>query len=55
MPRVGPIAGLIYVTAIDDPARFSSSKTAGAHFGLTPKKHQSGEMDVTGRRWIRPP
>ncbi len=34
--------------AIDDPARFTSSKAVGAHFGLTPKKYQSGEIDVTG-------
>jgi transposase len=26
-----------------------SSKAAGAHFGLTPKKYQSGETDITGR------
>jgi len=48
-PGVGPIVGLTYVAAIDDPARFSSSKTVGAHFGMTPKKYQSGEIDVTGR------
>ena len=24
------------------------SRTVGAHFGLTPKKYQSGETDVTG-------
>ena len=35
--------------AIDDPARFKSSKEVGAHFGLTPKKYQSGETDITGR------
>jgi transposase len=35
--------------AIDDPSRFTSSKAVGAHFGLTPKKYQSGETDVTGR------
>ena len=29
--------------------RFKSSKAAGAHFGLTPRKYQSGETDVTGR------
>ena len=40
---------LTYVAAIDDPTRFKSSKTVGAHFGLTPKKYQSGETDVTGR------
>jgi transposase len=47
-PGVGPIVGLTYVSAIDDPARFKSSKGVGAYFGLTPKKHQSGEKDVTG-------
>jgi hypothetical protein len=29
--------------------RFRSSKAVGAHFGLTSKKYQSGETDVTGR------
>ena len=48
-PAVGPIVALTYASAIDDPARFRSSKQAGAHFGLTPKKHQSGETDYTGR------
>ena len=48
-PGVGAIVGLTYVSAIDDPARFSSSKTVGAHFGMTPKKYQSGQIDVTGR------
>ena len=46
-PGVGPIVALTYVSAIDDPGRFRSSKTVGAHFGLTPKKYQSGETDVT--------
>ena len=27
---------------------FKSSKAAGAYFGLTPRKYQSGETDVTG-------
>ena len=48
-PAVGPIVALTYVGAIDDPARFSSSKQAGAHFGLTPRKYQSGQTDYTGR------
>jgi transposase len=47
-PGVGAIVALTYVAAVDDPARFKSSKGVGAHFGLTPKKHQSGEKDVTG-------
>ncbi|WP_245481002.1 transposase [Mesorhizobium sp. M1E.F.Ca.ET.041.01.1.1] len=29
--------------------RFRSSRIVGAHFGLTPRKYQSGETDVTGR------
>jgi transposase len=48
-PGVGAIVALTYVAAIDDPGRFRSSKNVGAHFGLTPKKYQSGETDVTGR------
>jgi transposase len=48
-PAVGPIVALTYVSAIDDPGRFKSSKRVGAHFGLTPKRHQSGETDYTGR------
>ena len=48
-PGVGPIVGLTYVAAIDDPARFKSSKQVGPHFGLTPKKYQSGETDYSGR------
>jgi transposase len=48
-PGVGAIVALTYVSAIDDPARFKSSKGVGAYFGLTPKKHQSGEKDITGR------
>ena len=46
-PGVGAIVALTYVSAIDDPARFKSSKGVGAHFGLTPKKYQSGETDIT--------
>jgi len=48
-PGVGTIVALTYAAAIDDPSRFKSSKTVGAHFGLTPTKYQSGETDRTGR------
>ena len=48
-PGVGAIVALTYASAIDDPGRFRSSKAVGAHFGLTPKKYQSGETGVTGR------
>jgi transposase len=49
VPGVGPIVALTFAAAIDDPARFKSSKDVGPHFGLTPKKYQSGETDRTGR------
>ena len=33
---------------MDEPTRFGKSSTVGAHFGLTPKKYQSGETDRDG-------
>jgi transposase len=33
---------------VDVPARFASSKAVGAVFGLTPRRHQSGEIDRMG-------
>jgi transposase len=48
-PGVGTLVALTYVSAIDDPGRFKSSKTVGAHFGLTPSRYQSGETDRSGR------
>jgi transposase len=48
VPGVGALVALTYTSAVDDPARFRRSRAVGAHFGLTPKKYQSGETDVTG-------
>ena len=48
-PGVDVIVALTFVAAVDDPGRFRSSKAVGAHFGLTPRRYQSGETDVTGR------
>ncbi len=48
-PGVGVLVALTFVTAIDEVGRFRSSRMVGAHFGLTPKKYQSGETDYTGR------
>jgi len=48
-PGVGPVTALAYRAAIDDPARFKSSRLVGSHFGLTPRRFQSGEMDNPGR------
>jgi transposase len=48
VPGVGALVAVTFTSAIDDPARFRHSRAIGAHFGLTPKKYQSGETDVTG-------
>ncbi|MCR9193046.1 MAG: IS110 family transposase [Gammaproteobacteria bacterium] len=47
-PGVGAISALTYKAAVDDPKRFKRSRTVAAHFGLTPRRFQSGEMDNMG-------
>jgi transposase len=47
-PGVGYIAALTFKSAVDDPCRFKRSKTVAAHFGLTPRRYQSGERDNPG-------
>lgn len=49
VPGVGTLIATTFVAAIDDAGRFRSSRSVGAHFGLTQRKYQSGETDVTGR------
>lgn len=48
VPGVGPVVALQVKAGIDDPARFRSSRMVGPHFGLTPRRSQSGERDVVG-------
>ena len=48
VPGVGALVSLTYRAGVDDPARFAKSKSVCAFFGLTPKRYQSGETDVTG-------
>ena len=48
VPGVGPVTALTVCSAVDDPVRFSRSRAVGAHFGLTPRRYQSGETDRTG-------
>ncbi|MBL8537375.1 MAG: IS110 family transposase [Hyphomonadaceae bacterium] len=43
IPGVGPVAALAFKTAVDDPTRFKHARIVGAHFGLTPKRYQSGD------------
>lgn len=49
VPGVGPVAALSFKVGVDDPHRFTRSRTVGAHFGLTPRRHQSGtSIDFAG-------
>ncbi len=49
IPGVGPVTALTFRATVDVPARFGRSRSVGAHFGLTPRKWQSGEIDHMGR------
>ena len=48
VPGVGAVVAITFKSGVDDPSRFRRSRDVGAHFGLTPRKYQSGEIDVTG-------
>ena len=49
IPGVGVQTSAAFAAAVDDVGRFRRSRTAGAYFGLVPRRHQSGEVDWTGR------
>jgi transposase len=49
IPGVGPIVSLAFVSTIDVPARFKTSKAVGPSLGLTPILKQSGESHRLGR------
>lgn len=48
VPCVGPITAPAFVAAIEDPGRFKRSRDVGAYLGLTPRRYQSGDRDITG-------
>lgn len=39
---VGPLTALVYVLTLDDPQRFSRSRSVGAYLGLVPASRSSG-------------
>jgi transposase len=60
-PGVGPMVALSFRAGVDEPARFGRSRSVPAHFGLTPSRYQSGEIDRdrgiskcgdAGIRWV---
>jgi transposase len=56
---VGVLTALGFVLTVEDPARFATSRSVGAYFGLVPGRHQSGARDPqqritkTGDRMVR--
>lgn len=49
VPGVGHLTAVGFVGAIGDPAAFRSGRTAAAWIGLTPRRYQSGSIDMQGR------
>jgi len=49
VPGVGPITALAYQSTIEAPRRFGRARDVGAYVGLVPRRHQSGEVDRSGR------
>ncbi len=49
VPGVGPVVALAFAATLDDVGRFRRAKDVGAFLGLTPRRHQSGETDWSGR------
>ena len=49
VPGIGPITAMAFHSAIDEPSRFKRSRSVGAYFGMTPRRHASGEVDWSGR------
>lgn len=47
-PGVGVIVATSYAAAIEAPEHFRHSRSVGAYLGLTPVRHQSGQVDRTG-------
>lgn len=47
-PGVGVVVAASFKAGVDAPERFSRSRNVGAHFGLTPRRYASGEMDRMG-------
>ncbi len=48
IPGVGAVTAVSYVTAIENPENFRTSRSVGAWLGLTTRRYQSGEVDYDG-------
>jgi transposase len=48
VPGVGAVVALTYRATVDQSQHFVHSRAVGAHVGLTPRSHQSGEIEYDG-------
>jgi transposase len=48
-PGIGPITAIAFAATVENPSRFGRASDVGAYLGLTPTRHQSGEVDLGGR------
>jgi transposase len=44
-PGVGVVVAASFAAAVEAPGHFRRSRSVGAYLGLTPRRHQSGEID----------
>lgn len=49
VPGIGHLTALAFHSTIEDPTRFRRSQDVGPYLGLTPRTHQSGETNRSGR------
>lgn len=49
IPGVGPVTASAIVAVLDDARRFRTRRQVASYAGLTPRRHQSGQMDHQGR------
>jgi transposase len=54
-PGLGPRTAEAIAAYVPEPDRFLNGKAVSAYSGLTPRQHQSGEMDRRGRITKRGP
>jgi len=52
-PQVSPLTALTVRCGVDEPRQFKRSRSVGAHFGMTPRTRQSGDVSSRGHisRW----
>ncbi len=48
IPGVGPLVSTAFVNEMEDPTRFTDSRSVPAYFGLTPRLYESGDTHIMG-------